>query len=81
MLYHELYDMWPVSLFISILKMTSLLQVVGNDLEKDVAGLRRVMRHDLHFFSGCPNQEIGCPFLFKDLMIETCLYFGTDSAT
>jgi hypothetical protein len=32
-------------------------------------------------FSGCPNQEIGWPVLFKGLIIETCSYFGADSAT
>jgi hypothetical protein len=32
-------------------------------------------------FSGCPNQEIGWPFLFKGLKIGTSSYFGTDSAT
>jgi hypothetical protein len=30
---------------------------------------------------GCPNQEIGRPFLYKGLIIETHYSFGADSAT
>jgi hypothetical protein len=33
-----------------------------------------------HFFSGYQNQEIGQTFLFKGHKIETCSYFGVDSA-
>jgi hypothetical protein len=33
------------------------------------------------YFSNCPNQEIGLPFIFKGLIIGTCSYFGADSAT
>jgi hypothetical protein len=33
------------------------------------------------FFSGCQNQEIGRPFLFKGLNIGSSSYFGADSAT
>jgi hypothetical protein len=33
------------------------------------------------FVSGCPNQEIGWAFLFKELIIRTSSYFGADSAT
>jgi hypothetical protein len=32
-------------------------------------------------FSGCPNQEIGWPFIFKGLIIWSSSYFGVDSAT
>jgi hypothetical protein len=32
-------------------------------------------------FSGCPNKEIGRPFIFNGLIIGTCSYFGADSAT
>jgi hypothetical protein len=30
---------------------------------------------------GCPNQEIGGPFLFISLIIGTSSYFGVESAT
>jgi hypothetical protein len=30
------------------------------------------------FFSGYPKQEIGCPFIFKGLMIGTSTYLGAD---
>jgi hypothetical protein len=33
------------------------------------------------FFSACPIQELGRPFLFKVLEIGTCPYFSADSAT
>jgi hypothetical protein len=33
------------------------------------------------FYSGCPNQEIGRPFLFKGLVVRTTSYFGADSTT
>jgi hypothetical protein len=33
------------------------------------------------FFSGCPNQEIGRPFLFKGPILGTSSYFVVDSAT
>ena len=33
------------------------------------------------FISGCPNQEIGQTFLFKDHKRGTYSYFGADSAT
>jgi hypothetical protein len=33
-----------------------------------------------HYFSGCPNQQIGWPFLLNGLIIGTCSHF-VDSAT
>ena len=33
------------------------------------------------FFSGCPNQEIGRPFIFLGIIIGTSPYLGADSTT
>jgi hypothetical protein len=33
-------------------------------------------QHSSGVFSGCPNQEIGWPFLFHDSMTGTCSYWG-----
>jgi hypothetical protein len=49
-------------------------------LDGECTLLRACHQHIL-IFSGCPNQELGWPFLFKILILGACSYFGVDTGS